>query len=140
MSKDKEFEREAFFFLKEKFNKVVWLSKESISPVDFLIVDNEGNERFIEAKSTKKGRKFTLSKNQHNVWGIVHNFYGYTKLTLSNNVEFNQLVNYQDFHTAKVSHFTFEHIKKLKQIPRESFNSVIERLIKEKLGWTDGDK
>ena len=65
------FEKEAYEILKDKFVKVVWLSKEKRSIFDFKVLTNKGNWLYVEAKSTTTQNKAFLSKKQQDADYVI---------------------------------------------------------------------
>lgn len=66
----KNFERKAERFLKTKFKKVEWLSKNHPSTFDFKCIDNKGNKYNVEAKKNEYPR---LNKRQKDADFVVTN-------------------------------------------------------------------
>jgi hypothetical protein len=60
------FEKEAFEILKNKFDKVIWLSKKKKSSIDFKCI-KEGKEYLGEAKVNNNSNSITLRDNQKDV-------------------------------------------------------------------------
>ena len=66
----REFEKEALEILKNKFDKVIWLSKNKRTTFDFLGIRN--NKKYYgEAKVNNRGNGITLADNQKDADFIV---------------------------------------------------------------------
>lgn len=65
------FEKEAHEILKDKFVKVIWLSKRKRSIFDFKVLTNKGKWLYVEAKSTTTQNKVVLRKKQQDADYVI---------------------------------------------------------------------
>lgn len=126
MVNDNDFEKEAFKFLKIKFDKVEWLSKFSMSPIDFKCTN--GNQIFyIEAKHSINQHKVRLLPSQKKVDAVVMLIND--KISLIWKKDFDNFVIYDGVCLIKVSESIKEKLDNLKDYRRETYNDVINKII-----------
>ena len=125
MIHNKEFEEKAFELLKPMFDEVIWLSRNSKSPIDFKC--RKDNQIFwIEAKQNSR-TKITLLPAQKNVDGVVMLINGEMKLIWKK--DFQDWVLIGDLKLIKISSKIKKKLDNLKKYPRETYNDVLERLL-----------
>lgn len=121
----RRFEEDCFQFLKTKFDQVKWLSKDSVSSVDFECI-KDNIPLMIECKFTYSN-KIRLLPSQKNVDGIVYNGKEGIEILWKN--DFAGKVIMDKMCLIKISEEMKIRLEKIKLIPRETFNQVIERIL-----------
>lgn len=117
-------ERECFKFLKMKFEKVEWLSRNSYSPIDFKCYKN-GIEFLIEGKYCVNGKVY-LSPNQHKVDAVA--IHDGKKTRLLWRKDFGGFVILSKSSVIKLSNDLKQRLDRIKLHKRETYSEVIERL------------
>lgn len=121
----KKIEEECFEYLKKEFDRVIWLSKNSYSSIDFKCIKNN-IDYFIESKYIS-GKKVHLSPNQKNVDAVVlHNG---KNIKLIWKKDFDDIIVFSNNSIIKINQNVKIQLDNLKLHKRETYNEVIERLL-----------
>jgi len=127
----KEFEREAFEILKEKFDKVKWLSeRNSKSSYDFECV-KDGKTYFGEAKFTNTGDKVFLSGSQKEADFVIAKIKGKVFFILKEDfLDFVGIIKRPPFIVIKIEQETARKLNGIKYTwGMKTQSEVIRRLI-----------
>lgn len=117
-------ERECFKFLKRKFDKVEWLSRNSYSPIDFKCYKKRISF-LVEAKYSPRN-KACLSPNQHKVDAIA--MHDGKNIRLLWKKDFANFVVFSRMSIIKIHEELKNDLKEIKVHPRETYSDIIQRL------------
>lgn len=121
----KVIEKNAFEFLKNKFDKVEWLSENSYSPIDFRCWKD--NKSFlIECKYCPR-KKVHLNPYQKIVDAVILFIDNEYKLIWKN--DFHEYIIFSNSTIIKINANTKDELDKLKIVKKESYDEVIQKLI-----------
>lgn len=129
MRTGKDFEKLAYEFLKERFDRVEWKSKNSASPIDFFCYNNDILFK-IEAKQSE-GNKVRLLPSQKDVDAIVTN--KDNEILMIWKKDFDDKVIFDKMYLIKVSYEIKQKLDRLKRYKRDTYNDVIAIMLQKAL-------
>lgn len=122
----KQFEEQCFEYLKTQFDKVLWLSKNSSSAIDFQCIKNNITYK-IEAKYTEQ-KKIRLLPSQKDVDAVIINNQDEVEILWKK--DFCDRIVYEKMQLIKLSETNKIWLDSLKLTKRETYNDVFDRLFK----------
>ena len=129
----REFEKEALEILKDKFDKVIWLSKNKRTTFDFLGIRND-KKYYGEAKVNNCGNRISLQNNQKNADFVVVKLKGevfFFEGTIPKRVHLKNIYGFMGNRNVKIPEEVWWELSKIKVNNKlKSISEVIKFLLK----------